>query len=285
MTYRERRERRAERLRGWADKRQRDARATFAAHEVYRGDVAFNTQPGHIPERARVIAREDRAHASLQKAARMDERADNIESQLDHAIYSDDPDAIDRLAERVADLEAERERIKAYNVTARKGTPDRSILNDQERASLDSEARFSPEYFARRHGQMPAYHLANLNGNIKRNRDRLDMLRRRAAPSLIDAINANPEPLNTAIRELVADVVAARELVTVPVGDGLAGYPPPSAFAKVAMIRTGSAPIGYPGSLCLSCPCGHRPATELDGPDVTCACGVTYSFNGWRRQA
>ena len=28
-------------------------------------------------------------------------------------------------------------------------------------------------------------------------------------PSLIDAINANPEPLNTAIRELVAEVVEA----------------------------------------------------------------------------
>lgn len=42
MTYRERRERRAERLRGWADTRQARAAATFAAHEVYRGDVAFN---------------------------------------------------------------------------------------------------------------------------------------------------------------------------------------------------------------------------------------------------
>ena len=59
MTYRERRERRAERLRGWAEARQARAAATFAAHEVYRSDYAFNTQPGHIPERARVIARED----------------------------------------------------------------------------------------------------------------------------------------------------------------------------------------------------------------------------------
>lgn len=67
-TYRERREARAERLRGFAEKREATAAATFKSHEQYRGDHAFNTQPGHIPERARVIAREDRAHESLQKA-------------------------------------------------------------------------------------------------------------------------------------------------------------------------------------------------------------------------
>lgn len=31
----------------------------------YLGDHAFNTQPGHIPLRARVIARDDQAHESL----------------------------------------------------------------------------------------------------------------------------------------------------------------------------------------------------------------------------
>lgn len=54
MTYRERREARAERLRGWAEKREKAAEATFKSHEIFRGDHAFNTQPGHIPERARV---------------------------------------------------------------------------------------------------------------------------------------------------------------------------------------------------------------------------------------
>src|SRR5439155_18000827 len=248
MTYRERRERRAERLRGWADTRQARAAATFAAHEVYRDDYAFNTQPGHIPERARVIAREDRAHESLQKAARMDERAGNIEAQLDHAIYSDDPDAIERLEERLATLEAERDRIKAFNVTARKGQPNESLLNDQERASLDSERRFSGAYMERRKGQFPAYHLANLNRNITRQRARLEGLKRRAGI---------PEP--------------PRELVTHGVGEGLRGY-----VSKVAVIRAGDSPIGEFGPLYLNCPCGAKPATrlDLDAPDVVCACGV-----------
>lgn len=258
MTYRERREARAERLREWADKRQAAAAATFKAHEVYRGDHAFNTQPGHIPERARVNAREDRAFESLRKAESMDSRAGNIESQLDRSIYSDDPDAIERLAERVADLEAERERIKAYNAScrARKAAGDTSLLDDRQRADLASTARVAP-YMLGKYGAFPAYHLTNLGGNITRNRQRLEHLRRQAEP--------------------------ARELVTVPVGEGLRGYEPPPGLQKVAMIRTGDAPIGFPGSLCLNCRCGAKPPTELDGPDVTCACGNVYTFNGWIR--
>jgi hypothetical protein len=175
MTYRERRERRIARLRGWADVRQIRAAAVFDANEVYRGDFAFNTQPGHIPERARVIARTDRAIEGLQKAERLDERADNIESQLASSIYDDDPDAVDRLRERIAGLEAERDRIKAYNTSCRKRTPNESLLNDRERSILASVKRLTPSALGR-NGSYPAYHLSNLNGNIARNRQRLRRL-------------------------------------------------------------------------------------------------------------
>src|SRR5438874_1408018 len=89
MTYRERRERRAERLRGWAETRQANAATVFKAGEPFTSDIAFNTQPGHIPFRARLIAREERAYESTRKAASMESRADGIESQLAGAIYSD----------------------------------------------------------------------------------------------------------------------------------------------------------------------------------------------------
>jgi Domain of unknown function (DUF3560) len=178
MTYRERRERRAERLRGWADQRQARAAAVFQAHEVYRGDTAFNTQPGHIPLRARVIAREDRAFESLHKAQGMAARADGIESQLAGAIYSDDPDAVEQLRARIARLEAERDRIKAYNVSCRRGQPDESLLDEAQRASLASVRRYSP-YQLGKGGAFPAYALSNLNGNLKRQRDRLADLKRR----------------------------------------------------------------------------------------------------------
>ena len=77
-TYRERREARADRLRGWAAKRETDAATTFKQGERYRGDHAFNTQPGHIPERARLVKREDRAFESMGKADDMDAKATEI---------------------------------------------------------------------------------------------------------------------------------------------------------------------------------------------------------------
>ena len=106
MTYRERREARAQRLRDWAAKREEAAAAVFKAGEPFTSDHAFNTQPGHIPFRAKLIAREDRAHESVRKAGSMRSRADGIEGQLAGAIYDDDPDAVEQLRARIARLEA-----------------------------------------------------------------------------------------------------------------------------------------------------------------------------------
>jgi Domain of unknown function (DUF3560) len=177
MTYRERREARVERLRDWADKRQARANATLASHEVYRGDHAFNFQPGHIPERARVIAQADRAFESLHKAEGMDNRADNIESAMGAAIYSDDPDALEQLRARIADLEAERARIKAFNVSCRKGQRTLTLLDEKQLANYLSCAKLTA-YNLGKHGEFPAYHLSNLAGNISRNRERLQHLER-----------------------------------------------------------------------------------------------------------
>ena len=128
MTYRERRTRRAERLRGWAEKRRRKSDASFvAAHNAVAG-IPFG-QPilvGHHSERRHRadLARCDaKMHAGIEhrdKAASMESRADEIERQADHAIYDDDPDAIDQLRERIALLESQRGRIKTVNADIRK---------------------------------------------------------------------------------------------------------------------------------------------------------------------
>lgn len=180
MTYRERRERRAERLRRWADKRQTDAAATLARDEHYRNDHAFTFQPGHIPERARVIARADRAFASMRKADQMAARAASIDSQVSAAIYSDDHDAIEQLTARIARLESERDRKKAINREIRKGdgwsariTPP---LTTDERTDLTTLAQVGQF----RNG-FPAYVFQNLSGNITRQRQRLARLQADAA--------------------------------------------------------------------------------------------------------
>jgi hypothetical protein len=183
-TYRERREARAERLRDWAEKRETKAAAVFEANRPYTSDYAFNTQPGHIPVRARIIAQEDRAHESVRKAQSMASRADSIDAQLDGSIYSDDPDAVERLTERVAGLEAERDRVKAFNATCRKGAPDWSLITAAEKRNLLRTAEVAAYSVTDKAGKFkgfPSYHLTNLSGNIARQRKRLESLERKAS--------------------------------------------------------------------------------------------------------
>lgn len=175
MTYRERRERKADRLRGWAQqRRERDGATVAAISDLFHEDIALLTQPGHIPERARLIKAEDRAFDSLRKAESMAQRAAGIEAQLQGSIYSDDPDAIEQLQSRIADLEAQADRIKRYNKSVRAGSPDTSILSSKQRDDLASLLKYAA--FQSKRGEFPGYALSNLNGNLKRNRDRLAKL-------------------------------------------------------------------------------------------------------------
>lgn len=186
MTYRDRREARADRLDGWADKRETrgqasvdQARARAAlipfgqpmmpGHHSYKGDVAY---------RGRIQSGYQRGFADLDKAESMRSRAEGIRSQADHAIYSDDHDAVDKLRERIAGLEAERARIKAYNATCRKGAPDLSLLDEAQQTQLASALKYSAH--ACKGGAFPSYGLSNLSGNITKQRARLAQLEREA---------------------------------------------------------------------------------------------------------
>jgi hypothetical protein len=179
-TYRERREAKAERLREWAEKRQTEAAAVLNSQPELRSDWAFITQPGRIPQRDRMNAADERAFKSMDKAERMAERADNIEAAASNAIYSDDADAIERLEAKIADLEAQRDRIKAYNASCRKGQRDVTLLDEQQQKSLASSAKCAA-YQIRDNGATPAYWAQNLTGSITRNRKRLEQLKRERA--------------------------------------------------------------------------------------------------------
>lgn len=181
-TRRERMERRAEKRREWAEKRTAKATAAFnRAHEI--GDMIPLGQPiltGHHSQRRheRDLSRIDgsmrAAVESSQMADHHSTRADGIERQLENSIFSDDPDAIERLRERIAGLEAERDRMKAINREVRRGSgwAERvdPPLTDDERTVLADTARFSGV------AGYPAYALSNLGANIRRNRERLERL-------------------------------------------------------------------------------------------------------------
>lgn len=199
-TYRERRLAKAERLREWADKRETKADAAHTTAERLAGMIPLG-QPilvGHHSEGKhrrhidRIQTGYERAHEHATKAQDMRRRADGIEHAADRAIYSDDPDAPERLAERLADLETQRAGITAYNKTCRAGAPDPDLLRPEQRRELDAlDAR--PDLRAhvlKPDGSFRPYAAQNIGGNITRTRQRLASLDRRPAAE------QHPQPLN-----------------------------------------------------------------------------------------
>jgi hypothetical protein len=174
MTRRERLEAKADRRRDWAAGRLQKAAGLDRQNAPYRGDIAFNTQPGHIPERARVIRRTDQAFAHRDMAAHHEAKADGLERQLDRSIYSDDADAIPALEARIAELERERARMVAVNKAYRKG--DRVALDclgldlERLRATLSEPGT----WYKVPH---PAYELSNLGGRIGAAKKRIETIR------------------------------------------------------------------------------------------------------------
>ena len=172
MTYRERREARAERLRGWAEKREQKSAALHDQADRLASVIPFG-QPilvGHHSEgrdrryRARIGATMDRAVENDRTARRMAATADEIERQARNAIYSDDPDAPERLAEKIGRLEAQRDAIKAANAEYRKA----------HRAELAALTAYQRDH------ALPhrSFETTNLTANIGRLRKRLEGMTR-----------------------------------------------------------------------------------------------------------
>lgn len=187
-TYRERREARAERLRGWSDKRAVKADAALTRARAMGDAIPFG-QPiliGHHSEgrdrnyRARINSTTARGYEHQDKSESMAAKAANIESALKSSIYSDDANAVPALEARVAQLEAERDAIKAYNASARKGAPDTSHLSTKQKLELEQARRHMPFSMGKTKNQYPDYGLTNLTGNIARNRKRLAQLKAKA---------------------------------------------------------------------------------------------------------
>lgn len=184
MTRRERMERRAERRREWAEGRRQKSDAAFGRAREIADGIPFG-QPILVGHHSEGAARRDQARIESGLRAGVEshrmaehhlEKADGIEAQLARSIFSDDPDAIERLQERIAELEAKRDRVKAYNASCRKGAPDESLLDDAQRADLVSITRHCPYQLGKK-GELPGYELTNIGGNIRRLQKRLDALR------------------------------------------------------------------------------------------------------------
>ncbi|HEU5046131.1 MAG TPA: DUF3560 domain-containing protein [Nocardioidaceae bacterium] len=190
-THRQRREARAERLREWAAKREAKAEADVAQARQMGSTIPLG-QPilaGHHSQRRDERYRErigrtmDRGIEHQRKAEQMASRADTIEAQLAESIYDDDPDALDRLRDKLDRLQAKRKRYTDYNASCRrahKADPtsthgDLSILDPAQRQDLAALARFGS---LRPGGAFPPYATSNLSGQLSKLRERIARLER-----------------------------------------------------------------------------------------------------------
>lgn len=177
MTTREHLERKLEKRREWANGRQAKAAELHARNEPFRGDWAFATQPGHIPERARVIARTEKAFEHLRVASHHTVAANGIERALDRSIYTDDENATEALEARIRENEAKREQVKLINKLYRKG--DAAGLQalglslEGLRETLSQPGNLYKVPFA-------PYELSNLGGRITNDRKRLEFVKAQA---------------------------------------------------------------------------------------------------------
>ena len=189
-TRRERIEARLYQRQEWAEKANVKSQAEFARADEHVERFAGG-QPIIVGHHSEASARRDRERSDnamrrgierAGTAARHDEVAGTLKSELDRSIYLDDPDAKEHLTERIAHLDARREHMKGVNKAARrlaKTNPDFTTKEYMDAVGLTegddlkgmgviaelSSGKSLPGY--------PSYQLTNLSGRINRERNRL----------------------------------------------------------------------------------------------------------------
>ncbi len=153
-TRRERLERKVERRGEWATKaKARSATAFAAAHRIADG-IPFG-QPilvGHHSERRarkdqeRIHGGMDRGLAEHRLAEHHAAKASGLEIQLERSIYSDDPDAIEQLRAKVAELESNCERMTRANKAWRKGGREAVAAEFGENLATAAATVMAPGY-------------------------------------------------------------------------------------------------------------------------------------------
>lgn len=185
MTYRERLEARAARRREWAGSREAKSDAALnGARSIADGIpmgqpilVGHHSEGRHRRDVARIESGMAAGFEHARKAEEHESKADGIDAQLATSIYSDDVDAVEKIEAKIAAIEAHRDRLKRFNATCRKGSPNEAILNEKERAELASLRRIGSAFLGTG-GGFPPYALTNSGANVRRLRERLETIKR-----------------------------------------------------------------------------------------------------------
>lgn len=185
-TRRERLERKIEKRLEWAEKQQDKSTQELNRARGHVENIPFG-QPilvGHHSESQHRSALE-RSNSAMRRAIDADEKAKDHESkaaglqmQLNHSIFSDDEDAIERLEEKIADLQKSQEAMKTVNKICRdKKTTveEKTALIRQVMPKITDESideLLNPKYAFHGIG-FPSYSLQNNNANINRLKKRI----------------------------------------------------------------------------------------------------------------
>lgn len=177
-TRRERLEKKLENRRVWAQKRadlslRLSQEATDMVSAIPMGQpilLGHHSERGHRRLLEKVDNKMCRAVESSNMAKYHNDKAAGLNRQLEKTIFSDDSDAIERLEEKIAGLEAERARNKAVNAIIRKKklTGDEKLHQITELVGSESFAKLLLE-----DGGFPAYKSGYISANIKRCRERI----------------------------------------------------------------------------------------------------------------
>ncbi len=186
MTRRERLERKLDKRAEWAGKATERSAAAFAGAAQRAEAIPFG-QPilvGHHSERrdrnyrARIHAGMDRGLAEHRKAEHHEQKARGLAIALERSIFDDDPDAIERLSAKVAELDASRELMKRANAAWKK----RGVAGVAELLGVEgaAEALRRASYTADSR-PFPAYALSNTGAEVRRCKARIEAIRKRQA--------------------------------------------------------------------------------------------------------
>lgn len=171
--YAAKREARYNRLIAAAKKAESESTAAWNQARSMADVIPFG-QPiliGHHSERrdrnyrARIESKHRKGYELHQRAEELRSRAEA--AQNNNAIYTDNPEAINLLADKVAILEAEQAEIKRINTALRKGADFNTLeMSERHRADLLTTARVQAYYQPLTRG-FPPYALSNLSAQIR----------------------------------------------------------------------------------------------------------------------
>lgn len=179
-SYEQKIQRRRERLQAASERAQAESDSTLAQARRMADVIPFG-QPilvGHHSEgrdrryRARIHDKMGKGVALADKAEQLQRRAESVGTG---GISSDDPEAITKLQQQLADAQSSQAAMKAVNAAIRKHRDDKpaqlQALQGLGWSAERAEKMLEPD-FAGRVG-FPAYALSNNNANIKRIEQRI----------------------------------------------------------------------------------------------------------------